>query len=343
LRIWCLFGNKPALSIAHGDSIGEARILRMLSHDFDVYYNGVRLDETNPLDFGGGTDVRVPTGDEYDLYYVRANPEVFLQLPHPKVTMAYPYHEEAFRAADALVVTTEAWGELLQADRGTRDSNHFFQRHYPPRAHIPGRVIQFKQATDPLLGPEAVSARQVAKWRFEFTSAAAPIGYAGRLDADIPRISIDAFLNATSGSPVVYAGRIRSGAAPELLRHDRALYVGSVPYVEMPSFYSALAITTTQEGSDAQFLGNNKVLDSISVGTPVITQRNRVRDEYLGEDYQGLFDTPPQAEQLFRSFVADAGTRDELRRQTGEVAGRLTMASASALAHAQIADLLRGR
>lgn len=340
LRLWCLFGNKASMSIAQGDSIGESRILRMLSHDFDVYYNGVRLDESDPLSVGGGPDVQVPAAGDFDLHYVRANPDVFVQLPHPKVYMAYPYHEEAFRTADALVVTTEAWADLLQSAPWVRDRNDFFQRHYPPRAYIPATIIQFKQAMDPLLGPQAVSARRSSSWQLRFTNAPVSIGYAGRLDADVPRVSIEAFLNATEGSPVVYAGRIRSGAPPTLLHHDRALYVGSVPYLEMPSFYDALAMTTTQEGSNAQFLGNNKVLDSIQVGTPVITLRNRVRDEYLGRDYSGLFDTRPQALSIFKSFAADPAFREALRLETLEVAERATMASASLLARHQIGELL---
>lgn len=340
LKIWCLFGNKPALSVAHGDSIGEARIVRMLSHDFDVYYNGVPLDAKTPLEFGGGSEINLPVDDAYDLYYVRANPEVFLELPHPKVYMAYPYHDEAFRVADALVVTTEVWGELLRSDRSVRDENYFYQEHYPPRARIPNRVIQFKQALDPTVGPSSVSERDVQRWRFEFTNATNVLGYAGRLDNDVPRLSIDAFLRSTPRSPVVYAGRIRRGSSTSLLKHERALHVGAVPYAAMGSFYTALAATTTQEGSDAQFLGNNKVLDSISVGTPVITHRNNVRVEYLGADYPGLFRTSAEAERIFRRFAMDEDFRMELHSKSVEAAGRLSMASASAFAHAQITEIV---
>jgi len=162
-KVWCLFMNKSYLSIVMGDSIGEYRIIKMLSKYHDVYYNGVLFDEHASI-IGHENKIAIPKSG-YDLYYVRCNKEVFLALPHPKVYMAYPYDEEVFKVADGLVVTTHFWGEYLK-DPETRQKNaDITQQWYPSATIFPKKVLQFKQCCDPLISTNTIQKRDYHKWR----------------------------------------------------------------------------------------------------------------------------------------------------------------------------------
>jgi hypothetical protein len=106
-KIYCLFTDRPTLSPTSGDKINEINFYRALSTFADIYYNDQIIDWTQD-EIGGGDIVRPPS-QRYDLYYVRANPRFFLSLPHPKITLAYPYCPESFKTADAIAVTTDMY------------------------------------------------------------------------------------------------------------------------------------------------------------------------------------------------------------------------------------------
>lgn len=337
LRIWCGFADKGTLDPAQGDAIGEVRILKMLSLFSAVFYNGVPV-QPGCRSFGSGERLEAPT-ERYDLYYVRANKTLFESLPHPKIYMAYPYDEHVFSIADGLVVTTEIWGRILHSPELQKVHPAFYKKWYPPEFTCAKPLIQFKQTIDPEFSSKSVLDPQHNPWRYRLTNTKV-FGFYGRLDKSSLPYSIIKVADNDRRVVLAFAGVIRSDLRNEKLVFARHLYLGSVPHAEMPNLVSATACTLAGESSDDEVLGSNKILDSISLGVPVICKRNPVRDEYLGRDYLGLFDTEREASLLLNRFLEDDEYRLALIAQTKAAATRNEITKAAAFTHEQINDFL---
>lgn len=332
-KIWCGFAEKGTLNSARGDSIGEMRILQMLSHFADVYYNGVPI-QRGDQSFGFGATLALPQ-DAYDLYYVRANDALFAKLPHPKICMAYPYDQEIFNMADGLVVTTDIWKRILLNPSFRENFSDFFSKWYPNNFETSKPIIQFKQAIDPSFASTAATDQRRNAWKFKLTNTDV-FGFYGRLDKSSLPYSVLKAADADRRILLAFAGRIRNDLKSDQTIFSRHIYLGEVPYEEMPYLVRATACTLAGESCDDDVLGSNKVLDSICLGVPVICKRNSVRNEYLGHEYVGLFDNQDHAAELLGLFVSDGTYRRQIFEQTGAAAHRNAMTDAAAFTCHQI-------
>lgn len=332
-KIWCGFADKGTLNSARGDGIGEMRILQMLSHFADVYYNGVPI-QRGGQSFGFGETLALPR-DEYDLYYVRANNTLFAKLPHPKICMAYPYDEEIFSMADGLVVTTDIWKRILINPSFQNIFFDFFSKWYPNNFETSKPIIQFKQAIDPSFASTAATDQGRNAWKFKLTNTDV-FGFYGRLDKSSLPYSVMKAADADRRILLAFAGRIRNDLKSEKTVFSRHIYLGEVPYDKMPHLIRATACTLAGESCDDDVLGSNKVLDSICLGVPVICKRNPVRNEYLGPEYLGLFDDQDHAAELLGLFVSDRTYRRKIFEQTGAAAHQNSMTDAAAFTCDQI-------
>lgn len=309
----------------------------MLSYFADVYYNGVPI-QRDAGSFGCGATLTLPA-DEYDLYYVRANDALFAKLPHPKICMAYPYDQEIFNMADGLVVTTDIWKRILLNPPLQREFSEFFSKWYPSTFETSKPIIQFRQAIDPSFAAAAAAEQRRNAWKFKLTNTDV-FGFYGRLDKSSLPYSVMKAADADRRIILAFAGRIRSDLKSDHKVFSRHIYLGEVPYEEMPHLVQATACTLAGESCDDDVLGSNKVLDSIGLGVPVICKRNPVRNEYLGSDYLGLFDSQDHAAELLGLFVADGMYRRNIREQTRAAAQRNAMTDAAAFTGGQIEALL---
>ena len=337
LRIWCGFADKGSLDPAFGDAIGEVRILKMLSVFSDVFYNGVLVRPASNS-FGTGEKLRPPT-EHYDLYYLRANKSLFEILPSPKIYMAYPHDERVFSMADGLVVTTDIWGRILRSSELQAANPVFFRKWYPADFSCLKPIIQFKQAIDPDFSIGSAAKHRENPWRYKLTNTEV-FGFYGRLDKSSLPYSIINVADLDRRIVLAFAGAIRSDLKSDKHVFARHLYLGTVPLSEMPQLLRATACTLAGESCDDEVLGSNKILDSISLGVPVICKRNPVRDEYLGRDYLGLFDTEREASLLLNRCLGDDEYRLELIAQTKAAATRNEITKAAAFTHEQINDFL---
>lgn len=309
LKIFALHSNRATLSATAGDMINEARFLTSLSQFADVYYNGMLFQPDAP---NYGLEERPITVPEpvYDLYYVRANPEIFLQLPHPKITMAYPYFEEVFKAADALVVTTDTWKRGLTPYSKTNHFSDCMRHWYGDSIHPPKALINIRQTidTDFIPDPPEFEIRE-AQARLTLGKA---LGYFGRIDSNtFPNILLEAVTRVHRKYPEVIlavAGTVRIPLAPEILRLAR------LPHEKMPALLSACTATVTDEGNDSLFLGSGKVLDSMARGVPVIAFKSPARVEQLGEHYPLYYQNEFSCRQCIEQVVFDEDVRQEARR-----------------------------
>lgn len=312
-KIFCQFVDFPGIGKTAGDRINEIRFYRSLSTFADVYYNDVLIDWSK--DFigveGERGDLNEPSRD-YDLYYVRANPDLFKRLPHPKVTLAYPYSEEIFEAADALFSTTGAWSDMLRVYNDSEESQTKLGKWYPEQIQPPKAVVNIRQTIDPIFLDEPPE-RARFNWRVKTTMAKNVFGFFGRVtDETIPQrlvTSVDRArerMGDKTEAIVAFAGSIRTKLP------GYTLNLGRADYHEMPALLSACRATLGQECPDSGFLGSGKTLDSVACGVPVISERNPVRIEQLGADYKGLFDTQEEADHLIHEVCANDAFYQEL-------------------------------
>lgn len=310
-RIFVQFLDKPSIDPTRGDMINELRFYKALMTFADVYYNDHLLLADGTLETV--PDRLHPPSRDYDLYYVRANAELFKSLPHPKVTLALPYDAEMFAIADALIVTTQVWEDLLTTQSGVSKNNPFMSKWYPRTWSVSTKVINIRQSIDELFLRDIP-----AQDRFEgraMTTGAQVFGFFGRVTEEtIPQTlmtSIQRAQDRAEGSrPVLcgFAGHIQNGAPIPV----GSLDLGKVPYTKMPVLLSACLGTLGQECADSSYLGSGKILDSMAVGTPVVSQRNLVREEQLGAEYPGLFDTQEDADEIVWRLCSDPSFGVEL-------------------------------
>ena len=113
-KIYYILSTCSHLEATSGDRINEMNVIRALCINFDVYYNNILVDPTSS--FFGSLDGQIePPNQKYDLYYVRANKDLFLKLPSPKIWFVVPYVPECYAEADAVVCITSAWKDRMQA------------------------------------------------------------------------------------------------------------------------------------------------------------------------------------------------------------------------------------
>ena len=108
-RIYVAIGNRRDLSHRGGDVLNETKLYRRISTFADVYYNGQLIDWDAP---GFGLDPDRPLGipdDDFDLVYIRNNPELVASSRHPTIVTAYPYDKRIWQTTEGVLVTTQAW------------------------------------------------------------------------------------------------------------------------------------------------------------------------------------------------------------------------------------------
>ncbi|WP_420861213.1 hypothetical protein [Algirhabdus cladophorae] len=333
-KIFCQFSDRNVLEPISGDRINEIRFYRSLSSFADVYYNDTLIDwSTGQIGDPAGLN---PPSRNYDLYYVRANPSLLKSLPHPKVTMAYPYDPDTFGKIDGLIVTTDAWRELLLAHPTSDKARAQLAKWYPDAVIRPDAIINVQQTLDPMFLKPPNSKRQFY-WRTQMTGAKA-FGFFGRIsDETLPSELLDSVqtLQETSkdvGSPMsVLAGSIRTRLP------KNAINLGSIDYTDMPNALSTCRGTLGQYCADSEFLGSGKILDSMASGVPIVTRINPVRIEQLG-DYPGIYKSQQEAETLLRDLTNDDDFHAEMSQKVRHRAEHFVPAATGARIHNRLQD-----
>ena len=207
---------------------------------------------------------------------------------------------QAFDCADGLVVTTEIWRQGL-LDRSLREKHHhFFDKWYPKDLNVQNRIIKFNQICDPFISPANIDQAAIDQWKQRLTiapeqarpggffgrlkhavlsgsqdrarsgpSATTTFGFYGRLDADtLPYTIIESLRQHSDRALVVFAGRIRKELEDEGGLPEKTMYLGELPYDDMPNLIGATSYVLAAESPMGHVLGSNKVLDAIAMGVP---------------------------------------------------------------------------
>lgn len=313
-KLYALLAENRYLPPTGGDKINEARFLKALSSYFDVYYNNIPYD-ANIGTFGDPDQPIIPPTIKYDLYYVRANQEIFLSCPSPKIAMAFPFDPVVFEAADALVVTTQTWKELLLSYNVSSTSRDMVGEWYgnSEKLPLPNHICNISQARDEIfMTPNPM---QVRKCKYSLTNGFI-CGYFGRLSREsLPDIALTGADIARKCFPQVTT--ILAGFQREALDTQFSLLLDSIPYREMPNHLYATDAVFANEEKASMFLGSGKVIDAICTKTPILAQYGPVRVEQLGEDYPLYYSTQEEVAQKITQLIINPSFTKNVKEYLG--------------------------
>lgn len=307
-KLYFLLAKQSLLEPLSGDRINEIGLIRALSAHFDVYYNGVLADPA--AESFGRTDgvIATPKPGEYDLVYVRANRDVFLNAPSPKLWFASPYDAECFAAADAIVCMTQPWKDRLQTY--TAASFDYFDRMYPADMVAPARCILFPQVVKFLPTESELSSLRSQKVSLGDPQRDAPwiarllhaLGPKDRKDDNHLVLRHFGPIRASN-----YPHHLVRALADKRISHRlRAQCIGAGSKMKMPRQVEvhgrmdqdmALALLAQtpaiwyHQQRAGNFAGSLKVLEAMAMGVPVLAPGWDARVCELGEDYP-FFWTP---------------------------------------------------
>jgi hypothetical protein len=320
--IYVILGSEPNLSTIRGDVMNEIRFMRILEQRFDVFYNNQRVDWGKP-NFGIDTNQVHKPESNYDFYYVRNNSVVASMVPGPLLVMAYPYDKTTWNRAAALIVTTNAWREMLLNAAGGIPI-HLSAWDYPtdlskqdvPPVLLAGQYIEqsFRPVTD---------SKKIKEFRAKF-GWGTNVGYIGRLDsASFPTMAVEAIRELRELHPrlnLSFIGKSRDVEVP--------LWAIQSPSVEpdsMPLLQNSFDCLLYDQDVYGNWLGSAKVLEAIGCEVPILARPHKARIEQLGYDYPLYYDTVEDVKtklvQLINDPVFASQVRASLakRRETFEL------------------------
>lgn len=268
-KIYCILGNLPFLESNKGDKINEINTYLALSKNFQVYYNNRLLDFNDLKYFGTNPNDKISLPDKhYDLYYVRNNPQIFLQLPHPKLYFCVPNHQNCFKEADGLVFPTNSWSVSMENLSLKLDTI------YNKTDYIPKNKIIFNQITYP---EDLSNHEKVKKIKKDFNNKFI-IGHFGRVvNSNLPNLNI----KSTKDDVVLYVGTSN--------KYNNIITIPNIPITEIKYYISACDLLLYNQDYQGEFAGSLKIMDALSYGIPIITPKYRSRIDELGEDYPLYF------------------------------------------------------
>jgi glycosyltransferase involved in cell wall biosynthesis len=315
LKIYALLAKSARLPMTGGDIINEMRFLRALSEFADVYYNNHLFLPDEP-GFGLPEGAITPPRQDCDLYYVRANLQIYRACPRPRASLGLPYDEEVFSTADAIFTTTSTWKDMLERYSPDWPPKSWVADWYGDRIVKPKRILDIGQVSDPSFVPRdghPLAFRYRAMFGYGRT-----VGYFGRIDKEtVPGSYLEVLPELTRRIPkltTVFAGNIRIPLPREVK------VVKRISYEEMPFAISACDLLLYDCADTGNWAGSGKVIDAISCGVPVLMARRQARYEQMGEDYPLFFDSKQDLMQKMERFFSDEPFREHLRGRVLELA-----------------------
>lgn len=254
MRIFYQYGKYKELTPTRGDFITELCIIKAIKK-----FAEVSSDES--------------TG-QYDLYYIRNNPNLFMRLPSPKVYFASPFDVGAYNDADAIATFTDVWtkrirdGKAIFGTPGVGPNRNAITIHQviddtfkPLQSHEKTRAIRMEIGGDFIIGH--FGAVRMSNYPHSFLHI-------------LPRLK-----KKYPGIRVVFAG---GRLNPE---HQGSVIHKQYEYNDIPYAISACDLTIYSVRIEpGNFGGSMKILESMACGVPVLSPRFEARVDELSKNYE---------------------------------------------------------
>lgn len=317
-KIFCLLGIHPYIEPISGDRINEINMMKAMSLHYDVYYNGVLFDPKTGTAGRKGDKLIIPQKGDYDVIYVRGNPEFFKKCPSPKICSASPYCPDSYEQADGIACITEPWKRHLSSY--TPEKYYYFTQTikgkiselYPRDMQAPKNCLLFPQSVDVDLKqidinkPDPIKPPKIKKINKRFVRFVKLM----RLTRLMRMLGINVE-NNSARFIMRHLGPVRSTNFPHqlafVLKKNKKLgnnilaqavgpgrkvllpqaikNVGRIPKEDtLQAMYKSNALWYNQDHM-GHVGGSLKVLEAMVVGVPVILPKWEARVCELGEDY----------------------------------------------------------
>lgn len=277
-KLYFLLSNVTALEPISGDRINEMNLIRSLSNTFDVYYNNVLVEPLSSIYGDPKTAITLPNR-KYDCHYVRANRDIFLQLPHPKIWMCVPYFEDCYREADAVSCITQHWADRLASYNQSFRAKELFCGAYPDEIAIPKKILVTHQVVDTSVFASATGDNdELIRYK---EPDKITIGHFGRVvKSNYPFQLIEmAKTNRWAKFEAIFIGHIKEELPAEFKIID------FLPSEDIPGAIQSCDYIIYSQDKQGEIAGSLKVMEAMACGVPVISPRYRAREHELGVDY----------------------------------------------------------
>lgn len=350
-RIFCLLGKETSLEPISGDRINEINLMKSLSVNYDVFYNGVLFDGSS--NFLGRSDgkIHIPKKGEFDIVYIRNNREVFLKAPHPKIWFASPFDEQCFAEADAIACMTRPWRDRLQ--RYSHLDFEYFDCSYPYDMRAPQKCILFPQSIEvnaEISITRNRSFRRITNILFNKKSKNKfSLKHFGPIrQSNYPHHLVDFLKRDKAIASTVDA--IAIGAGKKVKLDNTIRKIGRIPADRVKyELESADAIWYHQHRS-GNIAGSLKVLEAMAAGIPILLPRWDARVEELGVDYpyfwtpiqEGNFEQhqPDFDKTMLELLSISVDERQRISYDLKQRAHRFSINSVSKIVHAELQSII---
>lgn len=253
MKVYWQYAAVGSLKPTRGDYITELNSITAVSKFADVVYGG-------------------PPPPDCDVYYVRANPKRFNQIPKGKTKFyfASPYDKSCFDQATNIITFTNPWTKRLHNGVGINGA---------PDGVKYKKAVTTLQTLDPRFMPcrRQLLTRQIRKQ----IGGKFIIGHFGAVRKSCyPRtlLRIIDKLKKSRDVSIVYGG----GNVPH--KHIKHM---TFDYKQMPYALSACDLILYNMYTDAgNWAGSMKTLEAMACGVPVIAPRLEARVEEFGKNYK---------------------------------------------------------
>ena len=279
-KIYYLLGNRRKLyPMKSGDVINETNIIKAMSKYFDVYYNN-QLFKPNLKDFGiKDIPIVIPKKGVYDLHYVRNNPNVFHQLPSPKVWFASPYISTCYKIADMVSTLTDTWTKNLKNYK----QSSYWGALYKGNIVSPRKIITVNQVIGNQYSPKQGHTK--TNYYRKLFGNGFIIGHFGRVsNSCYPHSLIEILPELKKRYPsinVVFSGNIQV-----TIKSQHIKVHSYIKYDDMPYAISACdLILFNHRTTSGHYAGSVKGLEAMMCKVPVLSPMFDARIVEFGEDY----------------------------------------------------------
>ena len=280
LKLYYLLGNKININYDGGDSINEINNIFYLNNFYDIYYNNQKID-LNKKNFDQYKNTIEEPNLNYDIYYVRNNPKIFLKLPKDKIKIyfASPYNKECFEYANYISCLTNNWQKMLETPNnnwGILYPKNFFTK----------KTIVLSQKIDP---NKFFPINNInIFYKYNISTRIFKICHFGSFrNSCYPSFIIKLYENLDNDFKnkikIIFIGNI-----PENFKNKYKdfLYINNIPLQEVNKYINSCQLLLyNQRDYQSEYAGSNKIIEAIICNKPILSVKSQARIDELGINY----------------------------------------------------------
>lgn len=302
-KIYYLLGKRSKISMTGGDGINELNNIKYLSNFYDIYYNNQKLDFTLN-DMGQTKNIIEVPNQNYDIYYVRNNKNIFLQTPKDKIKVyfASPYDEECFKYADYISCLTENWKNMLQ------NKNNNWGILYPTNYYT-NKTIVLTQKIDPKL---FYPIENINYFDNIHDNTFKICHFGSFRNSCYPSFILRLYESLNNEEKtkikIIFIGNI-----PDSFKKSNPnfLYIKSIPLEQVNNYINSCQLLLyNQRDYQSEYAGSNKIIEAIICNKPILSVKSQARINELGINYPLFYNLlikpPDNPKNIFsNSFICD--------------------------------------